>query len=81
MDQRQPGKVVRQAELISDLPESDWYKQLTVPYLTLAGQIFTLGTVNRILGTAYTLDTIAAVPNEVIEACLALDAMRHDTTR
>ena len=60
---------------------SDWYKQLTVPYLTLASQIFTLGTVNRILGTAYTLDTIAGVPNEVIEACLALDAMRHDTTR
>lgn len=50
---------------------------LTTPYLTLAGQIYTVGTVNRVMGTAYTLDTIATVPDEVIEACLAMAAMRH----
>jgi hypothetical protein len=52
-----------------------------VPYLSLASQIYTVGTVNRIMGTAYTMATIAELPSEVIEACMALDAMRHDQTR
>lgn len=81
MDCRQFGKIVRQADLIDQLPDGDWYKALAVPYLTLARQIYTVATVNRIMGTAYTLETIGGLASEVIEACIAIDAMRHQQTR
>jgi hypothetical protein len=81
VDQEQSGKIVRQAELIEHLPDGDSFKALATPYLTLAGQIYTVGTVNRIMGTSYTLETIGGVQDEVIEACLALDAMRHERSR
>ena len=81
MDQVESGKIVRQAELIDNLPDGDSFKALATPYLTLASQIYTVGTVNRIMGTHYTLETIDEVASEVIEACLALDAMRHEQRR
>lgn len=81
MDSRIVGKVIRQSELIGALPDGDHFKELVTPYLALAGQIYTVGTVNRIMGTHYTLDTIGTVPDEVIEACRAMDAMRHEPRR
>jgi hypothetical protein len=49
-----------------------------LPYLGLAQQILTVQTVNRTLGTHYTLDQVWELDSELIETCLAVDRAQHE---
>jgi hypothetical protein len=63
------------------LPAEDHFRRLTMPYLALVNQISIVATVNRVLGTNYSPATIDELPSEVIEACLAMQAMQSENTR
>lgn len=39
----------------------------------------TVATVNRVMGTHYTLDTLWELPSELIEACISLDNIGRST--